>query len=408
MAAPDISVFAAMEQRLLDLARELHSAAGRPAGSDAERRAALTGARTLRVGSRSARVETLWVRPESPALLALFAAAGVAASVLCVRAPVAGAILAAVALVVATGEATGRLTLLRRLLVPARATQNVVSPAPPGTRRRPVTLVIAAALDTPRTGVVQRRLERVAARARRRLGGRLPGSRGVLVLALALVAASAVARIAGVDARWLGVVQLVPTVALIALLGLLLDGAAGEAAPGGGSAAAVAVALARALDARPLQRLAVEVVLAGAGEAGALGMAQLVRAQQRAGRHPGAVAVLHVGPCGSGTPAYWTREGALGALRYHPRLVAIAGAVAASERHLRAVSAETRTWSGARVARAAGWPAIRVGCADADGVPVDGTDAAAMRATLELCLALVARLDAELAGPAAAARRHAA
>lgn len=392
-----------MEQRSLDLARELHAPAGRAAGSDAERRAALAGAQALRGDARRARVETVWVRPGWPGLLALCAALGVAASVVCVSAPVAGAALAGAALLVAVGEATARVTVLRRLLVPARATQNVVSPAPPGARRRPVTLVVTAALDTPRAGTFGDVVERVAARARRRLGGRMPGTGGVLVLALALVAACAAARVAGVDARWLGGVQLAPTVALIVALGLLLDVAVGEPAPGGGSAPAVAVALARALDAQPPRRLAVEVILAGAGEAGALGMQQLVRSQRRAGRRPEEVAVLHIGPCGSGAPAYWTREGALGPLRYHPRLVTLAGAVAAGERHLGVVPAQTRTWSAARAARGAGWPALRVGCVDADGLPADGTDPAAMSATLELCLALVARLDADLGRPEEAA-----
>jgi hypothetical protein len=116
--------------------------------------------------------------------------------------------------------------------------------------------------------------------------------------------------------------------------------------------------------------------------------------------------VLHVAPCGAGTPVWWTREGPLDPLAYHQRLIELCEAAAAAERHLGAGPHESRTHSGARAARGARWPAIAIGCVDADGVapraaqPSDDpedVDPAAMRAALELCLALVHRLDADLA-----------
>jgi len=223
--------------------------AGPPACSDAERRAARAYAAALRAGGRVVRTEALWVRPAWAAVLAGCAAAGVAASVMSVDHPTAGLVIAAAAFVLALTELSPW-PVLRRL-TSARATQNVIAEDPPAAGgRRPVTLVLVAAVDGPRGGVA------------RRLG--LPVC-AITTMALGLVAVLAAARV-GLDASGtlLGAVQLVPTAVLVLAVGALADAAVAPPAPGGTPAAATAVTAARALGEVQLRRLAVEVVLAGA------------------------------------------------------------------------------------------------------------------------------------------------
>ena len=116
--------------------------------TDAERRAALALLRRLRRARRSPRVEARWVRPGWPAWQALCAVAGVVAAVLSVDHALAGLILAAAALVVSAAHGRGQLPLGR-----ARATQDVVAPA---REPREVALIVLAAVDRPRTGVLGR------------------------------------------------------------------------------------------------------------------------------------------------------------------------------------------------------------------------------------------------------------
>lgn len=382
----------------------------RPACSNGERLAARQAVRELRaLGRRGTRVQTEWVRPAFVLVAAGLAAAGVAASVLSVDHPTVGAAVAGAAVLLLLGEVSGRAPLLSRLS-DVRATQNVISVG--GRSDAAVRLIVTATLDTPRGGLLDGdgRLPRAVVRTRRALRGHLPGRHGVLLAALVAIGACAGARMAGIDARWLGILQLVPTLVLLALAGLLTDAgtarATGPGASANASAAAVALALVAALDRRPPRALAVDLVLAGAGEAGALGMRRWIAEQRRRGTQGADVAVLHVAACGQGTPVWWTREGRVLALGYHPQLTRAAARTAAGEAHLRARPHESRTVSGARAARAARWPAIAVGALDASGtVPraghvedtVDALDPRAMSATLTLALGIVAALDAELA-----------
>src|SRR4051794_36603052 len=217
--------------------------AGPLACSDAERRAARRHAATLRRAGRTVRVEALWVRPATAATLAACAAAGVAASVVSVDRPLAGLIVAGVALALAAAE-LGPLPLLRRLTY-ARATQNVLSAAAAGAPAKPVTLVLVAATDRPRAGLLHR-------------AGIPPGP--VTVPALALVAACAAARVAfDAGGTLLGAVQLVPTAALVLAVGGLVDAAVAAPAPADEGAVEAVITAARRLDAAPARR--------GAGEA---------------------------------------------------------------------------------------------------------------------------------------------
>jgi hypothetical protein len=384
----------------LGLVEELAAIPGRAAGSDAERRAARLVARKLRATDRRVRTDTFWIRPAWGLVHALVAAVGVAASLVSVSHPVVGAALAGGALLAALADLTGLAPVLR-LLTPQRATQNVVALSE---REAPVRLVLTANVDAPRGALLDRG---AGARAWARL--HLPHPLALAIASLAAVGAVAVARIAGAGGQAPAIAQLVPTIVLMLAIAAFVDAAVASPAPGANanaSGVALAVQLAEALDTSPPRHLAVDVVVAGAGEAHALGMRRHVRAEERAGARPEAVVVLHLHPCAEGAPRWWTREGLLIPLRYHPRLLELCAAVAREEGHLHAVAHAGSGTSGAWAARLARWPAIAVGCLDAAGVVPrrggaddvpDTLDPGALRATLEFCLALIAGLDADLA-----------
>jgi hypothetical protein len=263
--------------------------------TDAERRAARRHAAALRAAGRSVRTETIWVRPAWAPVLAVCAAAGVAASVVSVDHPAPALAIAVTALMLAIAEQTPW-PVLRRLTTFARASQNVVSPAPPPPRA--VTLVVIARTDAPRHGIAHR------------LG--LPVE-AVTIAALALVAALVAVRVildAGGTA--LGAVQLVPTAALVLAVGLLADAAVAPPAASSeplDAAIGAVLAASRALDAAPTQRVGVEIVLAGAG---ALGRRARLRRDRRRAED---VALAIVETTGDGRARYATR---------HPTLRAVA------------------------------------------------------------------------------------
>jgi hypothetical protein len=362
-------------------------------------------ARTLRAGGRDAELDTLWVRPQWAWVLALHALLAVAGSVLLESVPIAGLAVLAVTLVSLWLDLAARVPVVR-LLMRRRATQNVRAPAPAREGAQPgVRLVVTAHYDAGRSGIVYRDgLRRLARRAFR---GHAPNPLTIVLAAVAVLTAVAALRVALGAETPLRIVQLAASVVILIALALLLDIALSQTVPGANadaSAVAVAVALTAALDRDPPKHLGVDLVLAGAGEGPALGMrAQVRRLRRRLKREQ--VAVLELRPCGQGQPRYWTRDGLGLPLRLHPRLIELAGRAADAERHLGAARHRGASCSGAYVARAAGYPAIAIGCLDADGlapgahqhtdVP-DALDPGAMTAALELCLGLVDRLDADI------------
>lgn len=388
-----------------DLVTRLAAIPGRTAGSDAERRAARLLARELRATGRRVRVQTVWVRPSWGPVLALLCAAGIVGTVVSVDEPRIGASICLVALALLAGDLSGRFAVLRRLTV-ARATQNLIAL---DERDRAVRLVITAAVDAPRsTALTAGRVARLAARLRRLLGPLAPGGFGLVAAALLLAALLAELRAHDLDENLLGILQLLPTAVLIGAIGVALDHWTSDSGPGAdadASACAVALELAAALDRRPPEHLSVDVVLAGAGQAHALGLSRWIDAQRRGGRRAEEVVVLHVAACGSGRPAWWTRDGLVLPLAYHPQLLELTARVAQQEPRLGARPVQGRGRTGARAARGVGWPAIAIGCLPdgdvlaAPGRPQDTpdrVDRAAMDACRELCLGLVDALDGEL------------
>jgi peptidase M28-like protein len=396
-------IAAAMDPR--DIVTGLSRVAPRGPGTDAERRAAQWLAQVLREDlDREVITETVWVRPQTAAVLGLHALAGVAASLVAASAPAVGLGLAAAALLSWTLDQLGWFQLGRRL-TPARATQNLVSPPTAATRagrQRIVRLVITAAYDAPRTGVVRREpVRQMVGRLRELTGGRLPGAAALVALCLAAVAGLAAARLGGgSDPGWIGAVQLVPTILLLAALGVAVDSGLSHPGPGAndpGSGAGVAIALAAALDRDPPRHMGVELVLAGAGQGSALGMREFARARRKRYR-PEATAVVNLAACGRGRPRWWISDGPLLPYRYHPRLRDLAAQAGGAPHRGREATGGWR-------ARLVGWPAITIGCLDGEGWPPgsgqsrdteDLIDPASLRGALDVALRLVRALDDDL------------
>jgi hypothetical protein len=272
-------------------------------------------------------VETHWVRPQWPLSIALHATVGVVASLVAISEPLPGLIAAAVAAVSMALEGVGLPGLLR-LALPRRATQNVLTVPDEGG----VTLLIAAPYSAPRGGFGRRLIE---------------GRQLWVAAALLLVAVCAGLRVLDLDGLWLGLLQFVPTIALLLALAAAGDAAVADYVPGGEAPSAVAVALHDELRRNPPDRLAPALLLHGA-----------LRAHLRREKPDRRSAVLlELGP-GSGYASS------------HPKLRAAAEAAGAGKR--------------ARRPRLGRVPTLWIG--------VDSADVEA----LDLALACVDAIDAEL------------
>jgi hypothetical protein len=323
----------------------------RPAFGEAERVAAEELAGRLEEMGRDAAIQPFWVRPYWWASQAACAGLGVIASVVAIRGPLAGLLIAVAALLLAMADET-RFAPLRRL-TPARGGQNVVSrpatdPSPGG-----VYLVLTAAID-------DRRPARSAGIARSLVLAN--------VIALLLVAGCAGIRLAGFGGLLLDIAQLLPTLFLLALILALLD--RGTATPGSDTSACEAVLeLVARLDADPPDNLVVAVVLAGGGDAHAIGLRHWLTTRRRRGMNPRETAILAIEDCSEGTPIWWKRDGTVVATGLHPQLRAAASRAAAELPELcaKAVSGPDATAAG--VARGARWPAIAIGARAGESPP---------------------------------------
>ena len=312
-----------------ETAAGLTAFAARGAGTDAERRAAHWLARQVRASRRQVRLETFWCRPNWALAHAWHCLLATVGSLLMVaHATLGGAIVLVALLSVLADGFTGR--SLGRRLTPERASQNVVSPAPahrPGTPAAgppPVRLIVTANYDAGRTGLAYRDALRrpVAALKRWAAQGALtPGWLGWISIELLWLLGVAALRAGGASGAPVGVLQLVPTAALVVELAILLELAGAPFGPSAGdnaSGAGVALALVRALDAAPPRRIAVELVLQGAADGSMTGLRRHLRNRRRE-LTPSGTVVLGIGPCGSGSPCWWVSDGPLIPLRYLAR-----------------------------------------------------------------------------------------
>jgi hypothetical protein len=349
---------------------DLLSFPGRGACTDAERRAAAALHDDLRARGHEVWVEARWTRPQANASLLAHCALIVAGSLIAVPAPIPGAIVAGLAALSLVVEAAGRTGPLRRLF-PRRATQHVLTvPGADG-----VALIVSARYDAPRAGLLR------AARVRR-LGARLPlRPLGLLAACGVIVALCAGARVAGVDAAWLGAIQLVPTLALLTAAALAFDRLAApwsDGANDNASGVAAAVALYEELGRQRPSALSPGLLLHGAGAPGPQVLRSHLRGEKLGARE---ALVLEIGPSGAGTPAWATRH---------------SQARGAAQRAAEALEVAPRR--GLRPPEGTGrLPAIQLGAVDETGIAPDGdADPAAIDAVVDLALAVVDALDAEL------------
>jgi hypothetical protein len=389
----------------------------RGAGTDAERRAAVWLTRDVRSSRRAASMQTFWTRPNWALAHAWHCLLALAGALLMVSHPRLGGALVLAALVSIVADALTGYSPGRRL-TREHASQNVVS-APTGASGangsgagdQRMRLLVTANYDAGRAGLVYRsRLRSAAAGLRQVAGdGRLtPGWLGWLSIQLVWLLVVAVLRDGGASGPGIGIAQLIPTAALVVELALLLELAGAPFGPAAGDNAAgtaVALALVRALDAAPPRHLKVDLVLQGAGEAGMTGLRRHLRSHRRELTSANTI-VLGIGPCGVGRPCWWVSDGPLMPLRFLARLRALAHQAGGPGSHVGAVPHRGRGVSPALPARAAGIPAITIGCVNTQGIAprshqagdVAGKlDPMAMDRLVEFALSLVDAIDADVA-----------
>jgi hypothetical protein len=420
--------------RAAETAAQLAEFNRRGAGTDAERRAAAWLAGELRAGRRQASLETFWCRPNWALAHAWHALTAIIGSlVMASHAFLGGALVLVALLSTVLDWLTGR--SIGRRLTREHASQNVVSPAPdtpkpaedpPSRADRRVRVIVTANYDAGRTGLACRDALRAPTARIKRLAGEgrfTPGWLGWLIVEMVLLLAVAVARhgSSGPATTPVGILQLIPTAALVVQLALLLDLATAPHGPAAGdnaAGAAVALTLVKALDAAPPRRMTVELVLSGAGDSAMAGLRRHLR-RRRGQLEPADTIVLGIGPCGGGHPCWWVSDGPLVPLGFHHRLRSLAERAGGPATPLAATRHRGRGTSPALPARMSGLPALTIGCVDARGlaprshqradVP-ERLDAGAMDALLEFALLLVDAIDADLARAtgAGAGRRTAA
>jgi hypothetical protein len=372
---------------ILDLGR-------RAPGSDAERRTALHLKQRLEQLGRGADIESFAIHPAWPLGYAILAVASVAASVLAVYVPVAGAALALAAALLTFLDAGVLIATVRRLLG-RRASQNVVSW---GGEDKPGAVVLVAHSDAGRAGIAHN--DRTA-RRRAALGGlihRPLGGVEPLFWAQLGVLACTLLRLAGLDGTPLTIVQFVPTLALIVAIALLVDIALAGTKGGendNASGTVVALRLAERFGGA-LEHFDVHVVFTGAQKAGAAGMRAFLESHRDRLASDRTVFV-NVDEVGSGTVRYTRREGALLAVRCHPQLVGLCNQIAedADDGSGPIVS---RSASDASAAGAAGFPAVTITCRDRFDYASGRVDEQALDRAEAFCAELIERLDAEV-GP---------
>lgn len=403
--------------RAADTAATLSGFDGRGAGTDAERRAARWLATELMTAGRSVRIEPFWCRPNWAVTHAWHVLLGLIGSLVSVSSPrIGGAIVLAAVLSVIVDERLG-VSPGRRLTF-ERASQNVLAmpaqlPGPDDETHEqpPVHLIITANYDAGRTGFAYReQVRRPFARATAtlgRLGPLCPGWLGWITVALVVLLLTAILRLGGDRGTAVGVIQFVPTVALVIALALLLEIASsghGPAASDNASGVAVALALAGALGAAPPRRMSVEVVLQGAGDSFGIGLRTHLRARRGTVTRRNTV-VLGIAASGAGRPHWWLSDGQLVPLRYFNGLAQLCAQVASEDTTLKAKPHRGRGGAPAFRATSARLPAIAIGSLDKKGLPPRShraTDTAgelepqALDATVQFGLMLVDAVDAFL------------
>jgi hypothetical protein len=346
----------------------------RAPGSDAERRAARYLETRLRGLGRLADVEPIQAWPKWPAAYALCAALSLAGSLLSVSSPIAGTAAALAGALLLFLDA-GLLLPVARRLFGRRASQNVISFEG---RERPGLVVLVAHYDAGRGGLALGR------RLRRGIGPR------ALWWAQLGVLACCVARVAGLDALALGVIQFVPTVALMVAVALLIDIALAPTRGGendNASGVALALRVAERLGPRRLEHFDVGLVFPGAQKAPAAGMRSFLKSH-RAQLARESTVFINLDEVGSGSVHVARKEGPLLGIRAHAQLLDLC---------------EAPTYIGhspgdGYAARLRRFAAVTVTCRGPDARSDQVVEESAIEGAEAFCVRLLTRLDSEL-GP---------
>jgi Peptidase family M28 len=298
----------------------------RPPGSDAERRAAklLTG--RLEELGREVEIESFPVWPAWATGYAINAGLAVVGSVLAVSSAVLGTALVLAAAILTFLDLSGIFPTTRRLLG-RRASQNVISW---GDRDKPGHLFLVAHYDS---GPARTRPLRP------------------MFLALLVLLACCVLRVAGMEGIAITIAQFIPTVALILYVAALLDLALSAPAAGendNASGVGLALKLAERLGTE-LNYFGVHVLFTGSQKAMAQGMRAFLKAHKK--EFPQSdTAFVNLHAVGAGDVHLTAKEGPLLAARAHATLLAQADAGTTTSREP----------SDGYAAASAGFPAVTI------------------------------------------------
>jgi Peptidase family M28 len=329
----------------------------RPPGSDAERRAAQHLCRRLEGLGREAHTEGFSVWPAWATGYAINAGIAIVGSVVAVSSAKLGTGLVLLAAALTFFDLAGIVPTTRRLLG-RRASQNVVSW---GDLDAEGALVLVAHYDS---GPLRTRPLRP------------------MFLAMLVLLACCVLRVAGMEGTALTIVQFIPTVVLIVYVALLLDIALSPAAPGendNASGVAVALSLTERLNEVDLGYFGVHVLFTGSQKAMAQGMRAFLQTHRRQ-LTPSDTVVLNIDAVGGGELRETKREGPLLTVGSHPQLTG----------NLETDSFVNREPSDGYAAASAGLPSVTLSSTDNRLEEDNLTDAE------NVCVELVERLEEEL------------
>ena len=267
----------------------------RAPGSDAERRAAQHLARRLEELGREVHVEGFSVWPQWATGYAINAGIAVAGGVLAVYAAALGTGIVLLAVIVTFLDLAGITPTTRRLLG-RRASQNVVSF---GEREMPGALVLVAHYDS---------------------GPARSWPLRPMFVAMLVLLACCVARVAGMSGVALTLVQFLATVVLIVYVALMLDIALSPTAQGeSDNASGVGVVLRLAERLTDLNYFGVHIVFTGAQKARAQGMRAFLHTHRKQFK-PDETIVINIDDVGGGELRETKREGPLLTVKSHPQL----------------------------------------------------------------------------------------
>jgi Peptidase family M28 len=384
---------------------------GRLAGTDAERRLANDLAAELESNGMEVEVEPTWVHPQWPLVHLLHCALAIAGSIVAAGDPVIGFTIVLVAAMSAYLDLSGRWYLLRRLLF-RRASQNVRASVPGPASMAP-RLILCANIDAPRTGAAYNPLPmRILDHAFSRFPVISSPTR-IWFWSIWLLLVPIGARMAGLDASWVGIVQFVPTIVLIVACFLLGEIALSPASPGANAnASGLAATLEglRLLAENPPANLRVEAAFCGSGETTMQGMRSFVRTH-RQGLDKATTRFISFESVGRGEPRFGLSQGLAVSLPFDSELIELCAAVAIAhdvgEDAYDAEPIRDGRISAAHVARAYGYRATSITCREGsealprgyhtpDDTP-DGVDPDAVARAAEFAVEVVGLLDRDLA-----------